>query len=79
MSVKLPILFYREDDNHLVDLGIKNEDEIGSEERIMIFYNIEALSPFLNDDIWMTCIHCSGQIFICPMHISEVFKRFEKP
>lgn len=78
MKVKLPILFNKETDNTLIELGVKSEEECIPETRDMIFLNIDALSPYFYNDNEFTCIHTSNQNFICPMLMNEVLNSFEK-
>ena len=70
--IKLPVLFLSGSDLQLTELGIKQDEDCDPEIRIVLFYQIVAISPYLSDNNEYTCIHTANQNFICPKKISEV-------
>ena len=74
IPVKIPVLFFNENDSRLIELGIKEEYECNDDIRIVIFYSITAISIYNHKNERYTCIHTPSQNFICPMSINEVEK-----
>ena len=62
--ISLKILFYNDNASELADLGIET-DMSESDVREIIFFNINAISPYIVDNKQYTCIHSNGSEFIC--------------
>ena len=71
MKIKLPILFLTDDICQLEDLGL-DFNLSDAEIRETTFYNINAVSPYLENGVNYTSIHANGDGFICPLSVEEV-------
>lgn len=75
-SIKLPILFNNETTSALSRAGV-DYDLSDCDEKEMVFYSINALSPNPVDvgNYHMaeyTDIHCNGDVFLCPLTVQQV-------
>lgn len=71
-AISLPVLFLNGSDLQLTELGVKSEDDCVPEIKTVLFYNIDALSPYTHNGNAYTCIHTAAQDFICPKPINQV-------
>lgn len=71
-AIKLPVLFLNGNDLQLTELGVKSEDDCIPEIKMVLFYNIDAISPYTHQGNSYTCIHTAAQDFICPKQIEIV-------
>ena len=69
MRIKLPILFYNENDAMLSELGVKITD---TETRQIIFFTIDRIEQHYRDGKECTLIVSNGEEMICPLKIKEV-------
>ena len=71
INLRLPIFFNGEDAKSRLALDI----EVPLTECFtvdMLFYTINALSVFTEDDLSMTMVHSNGDDFLCSMQLEKV-------
>lgn len=71
--IELPILHHNDSTSLLKDIGVEYSLE-QCEVRDMIFYHINAISPYYDNDKEYTNIHTNGSEYICPLKIEQVRK-----
>jgi len=71
MKITLPILFDTENTSSLENLGL-DFDLNDADIRQTVFYSINGLSPYIEQNKDYTTIYSNGYDFICPMNIKEV-------
>ena len=69
VKLKLPILFYSDDDAKLSELGIESKN---TEERMVILYVIDRIEEYYRKGVECTSIVSNGEEMICPLTIDEV-------
>ena len=76
-EIELPIFHYTEKTDTLKKLGLdyKLSD---CEIRYMTFYNINAVSPYLDEDKEYCSIHSNGSEFICSLSYLKVKEKMCK-
>jgi hypothetical protein len=69
--ISLPILHHSDNTATFKEMGIDYSlDEC--ELRNMVFYHINAISPYFDNEKEYTNIHTNGSEYICPLTIKEV-------
>lgn len=77
IKVSLPI-FHQTDESEKLKICGKDFDlEDACEKREVVFYNINAISPYNEDDKQYTSIHSNGTEYICSLSVKEVEKRID--
>lgn len=71
MRIKLPIIFHTEESYQAEKLGLDVPIEDGDVKE-MIFYQIDALSPYTSNKNNFTKIYTSANNFICTLNINQV-------
>jgi len=75
-ALELPIFFENESTNELSKLGIDiNLDD--SDLRMCTFYNIDLITPYLDEGISYTHVHSCGMEFICNLNYKQVKQLIE--
>lgn len=76
LKVKLPIYYHTDESSLLDDLGIEQEDSFEKMEvREMIFYNINAIAKYIENEKEVACrIFSNGDAFLCKLLFEEVEK-----
>lgn len=74
MRLVLPILWNDDTDIVLEDLGLSSKDLQNKETKDCIFYSIDALLPFIQDDKEYTEVICGHKSLICPLITIEIDK-----
>jgi hypothetical protein len=69
IKLKLPILFYPDEDAKLQDLGIESKYV---ETRFVVFYLIDRIEQYYRDGIEHTLIVSNGEEMVTPLKINEV-------
>lgn len=77
-GITLPIFHYTDQSATLRDCGIDYALEDNCEIREIIFYQINAISEYLDGGKKYTSIHCNNSEYICAMLIDDVKKIIEK-
>jgi len=76
-AISLPVLFLNGNDLQLTELGVKSEDECIPEIKEVLFYRIDAISPYNYKGENYSIIHTASQDFICPIEIKKLNKYFD--
>jgi hypothetical protein len=74
MRIALPILWNDDTDVILEDLGIGTKDLQNKQTKDCIFYKIDALLPYIDNDIEYTEIVCGHKSLICSLTSIEIDK-----
>lgn len=71
VNLRLPIFFNGEDAKTrlAMDIEVPLSDCFTMD---MVFYSINALSVYVEDDIAMTIIHSNGDDYLCSMQLEKV-------
>ena len=72
--IKLPVFHHTDNSTTLKDCGIEYTLENNCEVREIIFYQINAISEYIEGDNNYTSIHSNGTEYICTMSLNEVLK-----
>lgn len=70
---KIPIYHHTDDTLGLFDLDIDADFE-DMDIRYIYFFNINAVSEYMEDGRQMSQIHSNGTTFICPWNIDKLLK-----
>jgi hypothetical protein len=77
MKLKLPILNNTDETSLLIKMDVDfyySQCKVGE----MIFYNINAISDVIDNNIHYTEIFSNGRMFICPLLLEEVEKLIDE-
>ena len=76
MKVTIPIFFI----DNPIDLSELLGHDIPTDrcERLMTFYKIDAIAPYLDEDRVVTSVFSGGREFLCPLPPSDVEKIIDK-
>ena len=69
VKLKLPILFYPDEDAKLSELGIESKN---TEERIVILYSIDRIEQYYRNGDECTLIVSNGNEMVCNLLIEDV-------
>jgi hypothetical protein len=73
MKIILPVYFQTEETESLKDLGLPEPDVSDYDVRDGVFYNIDAIVPYVDaQDVVRTEVFAGSHNFICPMSPKEV-------
>jgi len=77
-GITLPIFHHTDQSATFKDCGIDYTFEDNCEIREIIFYQINAISEYLDDGKKYTSIHCNNSEYICTMLIDDVKQLIDK-
>lgn len=69
--IKLDVYHHTEETSTAKNVGMDYSMD-DCELYTIIFYNIDAISPYYEKDKEFACIHCGGDEFISPYNMSEL-------
>jgi hypothetical protein len=75
VKLKIPILFYPNEDAKLNELGIES---INTEIRIVILFVIDRIEQYYRNNAEHTLIVSNGDEMVCPLKINEVEKLIDE-
>jgi len=77
MKITLPILFNTNSTQSLQDADI-DFDLRECEIKEMVFYRINAIAEYIDNEIKYSQIYSNGMSFYCTLKINEVYKLIDK-
>lgn len=76
-GIALPIFHHTDQSATLKDCGVDYTIADNCEIRNIIFYNINAISEYFENENKYTSIHTNNSEYLCPMNIERVRKIIE--
>lgn len=77
LPIELPVWIYKDGDQELYNLGIKDQEDLDPDVDTWTFYKIDVIRPYYYKDRVASMIYSGGIEFICNLTYEDLRFRLE--